>query len=277
MIVDLNIDPKLQITGATLSKLTQKRAYQALRERSTQSLPRRAKTSANINLAIEGAKASFGKKTSEPALWKSLRHRDIDRSTRYFLWMTMHDAYRIGGKWLHFDPQYHERAYCSHCNNSLESMDHILLRCSSPGQREIWELTKKLLEMRGIPWHQPEMSNILTCAAPVFKSQSGHRESGKERFFRITISSSVQTIWNARCERVIQRDNAPFSNEEIINKWKKKVNRRLELDCLMTRERFGKKALSKDLVLKTWAGSILNEHQLPQDWTEADGVLVGIG
>ncbi|KAK0436131.1 hypothetical protein EV421DRAFT_1716134 [Armillaria borealis] len=78
------------------------------------------------------------------------------------------------------------------------------------------------------------MSNILACAAPVFKSQSGHRESGKECFYQIVVSSSVQTIWNAHCERVIQCDNAPFSSEEIINKWKKKINRRLELDCLMT-------------------------------------------
>ncbi|KAK0493533.1 hypothetical protein EDD18DRAFT_1078253 [Armillaria luteobubalina] len=181
--IDLDIDPKLQITGAALSKLTQKRAYQALREQKTQSLLWHAKTTSNINLAIEGAKASFGTKTNEQALWKSLRHRDIDRSTRYFLWMAMHDAYRIGGKWLHFDPQYHERAYCTHCNNSLESMDHILMRCSSLGQKEIWGLTRKLLELRDIPWHQPEMSNILACAAPVFKSQSGHRESRKERFF----------------------------------------------------------------------------------------------
>ncbi len=146
----------------------------------------------------------------------------------------MHDVYRIGGKWLHFNPQYHERVYCTHCNNSLESMEHILMRCSSPGQNEVWELTRKLLELKDISWHQPEMSNVLACAAPVFKSQSGHRESRKEHFYRIVVSSSVQTIWNAHCERVIQHNNAPFSSEEIINKWKKKINRRLELDCLMT-------------------------------------------
>ncbi|KAK0436132.1 hypothetical protein EV421DRAFT_2011089 [Armillaria borealis] len=135
--VDLDIDPKLQIT-----------AYQALRERKTQSLPWCTKTTSNINLAIEGTKASFGTKTMEPALWKSLRHRDIDRSTRYFLWMTMHDAYRIGGKWLHFDPQYHERVYCTHCNNSLESMEHILMRCSSlnrtSGAQEIINTSRNL-------------------------------------------------------------------------------------------------------------------------------------
>ncbi|KAG7451418.1 uncharacterized protein BT62DRAFT_927124 [Guyanagaster necrorhizus] len=33
--------------------------------------------------------------------------------------------------------------------------------------------------------------------------------------------------------------------------WARKLNKRLELDCSMTHKRFGKKALPKDLVLKT--------------------------
>ncbi|KAG7440717.1 uncharacterized protein BT62DRAFT_909824, partial [Guyanagaster necrorhizus] len=56
---------------------------------------------------------------------------------RYFLWMTMHDIYRIGAKWLNFAPQYHDHAYCTHCHNDLESMCHILTKCSSLGQNEI--------------------------------------------------------------------------------------------------------------------------------------------
>ncbi|KAK0476122.1 hypothetical protein IW261DRAFT_1339830, partial [Armillaria novae-zelandiae] len=276
-LVDISIDPKLRITGAALSKLTQNRAYKAFREQKNRTLPVRNRTTANMRLAMEGARESFGTRPTEAQLWKSIRHRDIDRSTRYFLWMTMHDAYRIGGKWLNFAPQYHDRAYCTHCNNDIESMEHILVKCSSPGQKEVWDLTKSLLEWRNITWHTPKMSNILACAAPSFTSENGRRENGKERFFRIVVSSAVQTIWNARCERVIQRENAPFTSEEITNRWKKKINRRLELDCLMTRDRFGRKALKKDLVLHTWAGSILNEPQLPQDWMETDGVLVGIG
>ncbi|KAK0434490.1 hypothetical protein EV421DRAFT_1717561 [Armillaria borealis] len=117
------------------------------------------------------------------------------------------------------------------------------------------------------------MVNVLACAVPVLQTPSGNRDSGKERFYRITMSSSIQVIWNARCET--REENAPFSLEQICNRWRSKIKKRLELDCLMTRNRFGKKALHKDLVIKTWSGSILNEHQLPQDWTEANGVLVG--
>ncbi|KAG7445522.1 uncharacterized protein BT62DRAFT_932616 [Guyanagaster necrorhizus] len=41
-------------------------------------------------------------------------------------------------------------------------------------------------------------------------------------------------------------------------------------------KRFGQKALNKDLVLRTWSGAILDEKKLPKDWTEVNGVLVGI-
>ncbi len=159
---------------------------------------------ANIKLTIEGAKECFKINTTEAEIWKSIRSCDIDRSMRYLLWMTIHDAYRIGAKWLNFGPQYHPCTYCSHCNNNIENMCHILTECSSLGHKEIWELTKELLEQCDIPWRNPNMSSILACTSSTFKSQNSHREYGKECFFKIMVSSSVQTIWNSQCERVIQ-------------------------------------------------------------------------
>ncbi len=53
-------------------------------------LPVRAKAAANVKQAIQGAKESFGSKPTEAALWKSIRHKDVDRNTRYFLWMALH-------------------------------------------------------------------------------------------------------------------------------------------------------------------------------------------
>ncbi|KAK0492473.1 hypothetical protein EDD18DRAFT_1079548, partial [Armillaria luteobubalina] len=92
----------------------------------------------------------------------------------------------------------------------------------------------------------------------------------------IKIIMQCQVIWNARCAQVIQKDNAPFLPTQIHNRWLAKVWKQLELDCLLTWNHFGKKALPKDLVLKTWLRVIKDEHQLPKDWTEADGVLVGM-
>jgi ribonuclease HI len=40
--------------------------------------------------------------------------------------------------------------------------------------------------------------------------------------------------------------------------------------------KYGKKAIKKGLVLKTWSKVIKNEENLPKDWTRETGVLVGI-
>ncbi|PBK88446.1 hypothetical protein ARMGADRAFT_937521, partial [Armillaria gallica] len=49
------------------------------------------------------------------------------------------------------------------------------------------------------------------------------------------------------------------------HRWLKKINKQLELNCLMTYKRFGKKALPKEIILKTWQGSINNEKNLLTD------------
>ncbi|KAK0477472.1 hypothetical protein EDD18DRAFT_1312745 [Armillaria luteobubalina] len=255
--INLEIPLSLRLSGAKLAKMSQNHAYRALRERKNRGISHRKSTAENVKRAQLGALTAFGVKPKEAALWKSLKHRDIDRNTTYLLWMTMHDAYRIGSKWLNFGPQYHERGYCKHCNDNLEDMEHIMTLCKTPGQKEIWNLTRKILEKRGIQWQPPSMANILSCSVPVFKSRNGIRDSGKERFFRIIMSMSIQIIWNTRCERVIQNDGTPFSSTQICNRWLAK-------------------ALQKDLVLETWSSVIKDEHQLPRDWTETDGVLVGM-
>ncbi|KAK0443025.1 uncharacterized protein EV420DRAFT_1622933 [Desarmillaria tabescens] len=274
--ISLEIHPTIRVTGAALNKMTQSRAYKALHERKLRNLQPRPKTARNLEKAMLEGLDVFGEKPTAEALWRLFQHKDIDQGTRYFLWMLTHEAYRVGEKWLHFTPEYHEHAQCEHCGGVLESMEHILTSCTTPGQKEVWDLTKTLLEKRKIPWHSPSMAMIQTCVVPVFKRRNGKCDSGKERFYRIIISSSVQVIWNARCERVIGRQNSPFTPDQIRNRWLKKINKQLELDRLMTYKHFGKKALPKDIVLRTWAGSLQNEHQLPSDWTEASGVLVGM-
>ncbi len=42
------------------------------------------------------------------------------------------------------------------------------------------------------------------------------------------------------------------------------------------KEKFEKKALSKRLVRQTWEGMLRDEETLPEDWTTANGILVGI-
>ncbi|KAF8219469.1 hypothetical protein L208DRAFT_1418182, partial [Tricholoma matsutake] len=49
----------------------------------------------------------------------------------------------------------------------------------------------------------------------------------------------------------------------------------LEIDCRMTNLRFGKKSLKIKTVINTWKGTLENEEDLPSNWTEVSGVLVG--
>ncbi|KAJ7039976.1 hypothetical protein C8F04DRAFT_948886, partial [Mycena alexandri] len=58
------------------------------------------------------------------------------KSTTCFLYKSMHRAHHIGKYWLHI-PQNEERATCTYCPGVMESLDHILLKCQSPGQTEI--------------------------------------------------------------------------------------------------------------------------------------------
>ncbi|KAJ7854875.1 hypothetical protein B0H13DRAFT_1642170 [Mycena leptocephala] len=56
------------------------------------------------------------------------------------------------------------------------------------------------------------------------------------------------------------------------------AKRQKNIDCLLINKvKYGKKALKKSLVLRTWAKVLGDEDRLPADWTRETGVLVGIG
>ncbi len=62
-----------------------------------------------------------------------------------------------------------------------------------------------------------------------------------------------------------------YTHHEIENRWKYAINRRLELDCVLAnKEKFGKKAISKSLVLNTWRDTLPDEHE--DDWMKETGV-----
>jgi hypothetical protein len=88
---------------------------------------------------------------------------------------------------------------------------------------------------------------------------------------------SAYLIWKLRCAQVCELENQPFPNQEVRNRWRKTINNRLELDCLMTSPKYEKKAMSKDLVLETWKGILHEEDKLPVDWMGMARVLVGMG
>ena len=198
------------------------------------------------------------------------QHKDVSRSIRFFLWMLIHDGYKVGRYWERI-PGHEFKGTCSRCGIA-ESMKHILTECELPGQEEVWELASEIWHKKtGEDLPKPTTGQVMACAA------IKRRDAGTTRFFRILVSESAHLIWRLRCERVIQQ-KPPASLREIQNRWLRSINNRLGIDCALVNEKkYGKKAVKKSLVLKTWSKVLQNENILPTDWTREVGVLVGIG
>jgi hypothetical protein len=91
------------------------------------------------------------------------------------------------------------------------------------------------------------------------------------------MSETAYLTWKLRNERVISRDRAPATEEEIINEWKFTINQRLQVDIILAiRPRKGEHpALAPHLVITTWSKTLENEHKLPANWLQEPRVLVG--
>ena len=62
---------------------------------------------------------------------------------------------------------------------------------------------------------------------------------------------------------------------QVTGKWYAAMTKRLQLDQELIRKKFGKKALSEDLVLDTWRGLVHDEDSIGDTWVRFKGVLVG--
>ena len=79
-----------------------------------------------------------------------------------------------------------------------------------------------------------------------------------------------------RCERVIQRDGAEFTEREITNRFYAAIDSRLTLDRRVSAMATGKKALKPEDVERIWMPILERGKDLPPGWVVNGGVLVGI-
>ncbi|KAF9471236.1 hypothetical protein BDN70DRAFT_909401 [Pholiota conissans] len=211
----------------------------------------------------------------------SLRHKCITPRARNFLWRAMHGAYKIGRYWAHI-PGHEDRQKCEECNNTDETMEHILTMCRTSGQRVIWEAAKRLWALRGLEWPEISLGSILGCGTRIIRSNNRRAIlPGATRLYRIIMTESAHLIWKLRCRWRIQDASNPTklpTDNEIWNKWIDTINRRLQLECLQTnRARYGRSTISAAVVENTWWAVLLQRDNLPEDWVKSTGVLVGIG
>jgi ribonuclease HI len=241
----------------------------------TWTLVPRKSTVANLKKICKAIEDAFGRNVSDTDIWKAVSVKDILPHTAQFLWRSIHNAHRIGKYWTHI-PECGDCTTCQECG-VLEDLDHILTACKSPGQGIIWEAAKSLWLEKEAIWPTVSLGTILGCGLAEFRNDKGRTKPGTQRLYRILISKSTYQIWLIQNNRVISRDGAPASKEEIINKWKFAVNQRLQVDkSLVNRPIRGKHpALAQKLVLETWSGTLDNEDSLPANWLREPRVLVG--
>ncbi|KAJ8690307.1 hypothetical protein PTI98_011742 [Pleurotus ostreatus] len=270
--VNLEIPINMRLTGAKLSKMTQSLAYRAIRDINADQAKQkdRRRTQKMIDMIQNHVKEVLEEIPTEERIWNAILHKDLSRQIRYYLWMVAHDAYCIGTHWLkdNYSEELQKRSECAHCHGAIEDMAHILSRCETPGQEQVWSLAKDLWTKTGREWTQPWVGNIVACALTK-KTDGPKRDAGGERLWRIIVSESAHLIWKLRCERVIQNENAPFTTQEVNNRWLTTINARLDTDREMTNENLGKHKIKTKVVLQTWKGALEEEKKL-------NGVLVGI-
>ncbi|KAF8209307.1 hypothetical protein K438DRAFT_1572011, partial [Mycena galopus ATCC 62051] len=135
-----------------------------------------------------------------------------------FLWRCLHGSLQIGKYWKHI-LGFEERELCPTCQVS-ESLEHILLQCTRPGQAEIWGLVEELWTKRGHTWQPPTLRAILGLGLASFTCVDGRKSAADNRLYKILMIESTHLIWKLCCEFVVGREGMdPPSDHEVWNKW----------------------------------------------------------
>jgi ribonuclease HI len=263
--------------GAMLSKITQAQIYKELV--SQKKTPKELTCTINIARIKSDLKLMHDHIPKTILIWKNLLcTKNIYHTQREFLYKTIKGGQLIGRKWLH-SPNLAHRANCQTCD-TVEDMEHILTKCSAPGQEIVWQVISQIWENKTDHWLRPSYGEILGCASIQIKTPENKINGGLTRLFQILVSEGAYLIWVLRCRRVIEFEDDPGkwpTKNNIITSLKHKINLRLRMDCIHTNNaRFDRKAIRQSKMKKTWSGTLENEQDLPPDWPRSKGVLVGI-
>ena len=260
------------VTGARLARISQSAIYAPLTDtgevarRATQQLVEKIKT-AN--------KEIFGEAPTTEAVWRSMRHRDVTRKVRDFLWKHVHGIYKLGSFWNHV-PGYEDRAECPLCNKP-DTFDHIVTECGSTEKETVREQANGLWRRKYDEDLPLSVGAVLGGGIANFRGRSGKPDTARNRLYRILITESAHLIWVLRCERKITNGDNPgnyHSAEAVINRWYTEINERMQIDCLMTSiHLYERKALKTKVVYDTWTKCSTNTEDLRRH----PGVLILVG
>jgi ribonuclease HI len=276
--INLTADTNFRPSGAKLSTASQALLYRGIIAMHPPTI--QTSTSLRLQEVKTSVMACTTHTPTSSSIWRSVRHKDISRNIRIFLWKCLHNALHIGSYWSHI-PGYEPRAHCPACANDQESLDHILFHCMASGQNTIWPTAQQLWQKKGLTWPALSLGSALGCGISDFQKAQGKQLPGANRFYTILMSESIHMIWKIRCEWRIDRESDPerlHTTVEIRRRWLLAINNWLRYDCLLTNKlRYGRKALRISTVHKTWSGTLRDEAHMPDNWHNLSEVLVGIG
>ncbi|KAI0323399.1 hypothetical protein GY45DRAFT_1349800 [Cubamyces sp. BRFM 1775] len=110
---------QLNLSGAKLCTLTQELAYKVFRNKKSASVSTRESIAAHIRQILSDVEDDCNIQITEANLWKSLKKSEISRKARQWMWMSIHDAYMVGLKWLRdsMSAELKERVECKICEH----------------------------------------------------------------------------------------------------------------------------------------------------------------
>ncbi|KAF8174611.1 hypothetical protein K438DRAFT_1436117, partial [Mycena galopus ATCC 62051] len=133
----LDILAGMALTSVRLQGNRQKTFYKGIHKAKTLKLQERPASKRNLTTVRESLKTLHNKLVIDEEVWRSLRDRAFMPWISQFLWKAIHNAHRIGHYWTHI-PECEERTICKTCGGE-EDLEHILLKCESPGCEIIWK------------------------------------------------------------------------------------------------------------------------------------------
>ena len=273
--IDLRVPADTTVTGAMLAKTGQSMLYRHLTSR--ERVGRRA-TRQNVEKVKIAAKEIFEVTPMEKAIWESIRHKDVSRKVRDFLWKHMHGIYRLGSFWTHI-PGYEERAECPICGK-YDTLAHIVAECDSTECNTVWEQANALWKRRYNTPLPTSEGAVLGAGLANFRREDGKPDAAKNRLYRILMTESTHLIWVLRCERRIANGDNPHNYhtaDAVRKRWNNKINERLQIDCLLTNVYlYDRKALKTKVVYYTWTECSTNTEDFHREWCKHPGFLAGM-
>ncbi|KAJ7933194.1 hypothetical protein B0H13DRAFT_1856482 [Mycena leptocephala] len=126
--ISTEIPSRYQLQGISLANTSQAIFYAVIRAEHVP--PERLKTTVMLDMTRYAVQDQCGKIPTDEDIWKSIRHKDIDRRVCNFLWRSLHQSYKCGPYWRNI-PTFEHWAVCSTCDVD-ETMEHVMFECSAP-------------------------------------------------------------------------------------------------------------------------------------------------